>query len=221
MQGQNKKLLAIYDGLFDHYGPQDWWPAQTHLEMIVGAILVQAVSWRNVEKALANLKDEKVLNFEALSSLPTQQLELLIRPSGFYQEKTKKLKAFLEHLGGNYSGSLDSFLRQDLSQLREELLSIYGVGPETADSIILYAAGRPIFVIDTYTHRLFTRMGLIDGGYNYRKIQLFFMDNLPLEAPLYSEYHALIVRHSATTCRKNPLCASCVIVKMCQMGRSV
>jgi endonuclease-3 related protein len=215
-----KKLLTIYERLLNCYGPQGWWPAKSRLEMAVGAILVQSTSWKNVEKAMANLKSEGVLDLRALYDLPAERLERLLRPSGFYKAKTKKLKAFVEHLHHNYGSSLDSFLGQDLRGLRDELLSIYGVGPETADSIILYGAGKPIFVVDAYTHRLFSRIGLADGGYDYRKLQLLFMDNLTSDVALFNEYHALIVRHSAATCRKRPLCQGCVINKMCEFGRS-
>ena len=221
MPDLKKQLLSIYQMLLDRYGPQGWWPAESKTEVIVGAILTQSTSWKNVEKALTNLKEAAVLDLKSLYNLSDRQLEKMIRPSGFYKVKTKRLKAFVEHLYRDHEGSLDSFLRQDLFTLRNELLSIYGVGPETADAIILYAAAKPIFVVDAYAHRLFSRLGLIDEGYDYRKMQFFFMGNLPQEVALFAEYHALIVCHSVTTCRKTPLCGRCAIVRMCCFGRSV
>ncbi|MCP4754483.1 MAG: hypothetical protein GY866_26675, partial [Proteobacteria bacterium] len=172
------KLERIYQLLFDRYGPQHWWPADESFEMIVGAILTQSTAWTNVEKAIANLKLAGALNPASLRQIPVDQLAQLIRPSGYYNVKARKLKAFAEQLEEHHD-SLDEMLAPDLVELRQLLLSIYGIGPETADSIILYAAKKPIFVIDAYTHRIMHRLGLNSDFGNYATLQALFMDNLP------------------------------------------
>ena len=159
--------MTLYDRLYTAYGPQNWWPADTPFEVIIGAILVQATAWGNVVKAINNLKAANLLTPKRLGKVPQAQLETLIRPSGYYRVKAKKVRAFLEHLRKSHNNRLDSLFENDLPNLRKELLSIYGVGEETADSILLYAAKKPIFVVDAYTHRLLTRLGWIAGKYHY------------------------------------------------------
>lgn len=208
------RLLDIYGRLLDHYGPQGWWPAETPFEMIVGAILTQAVSWANVERALSNLKAEGVLNPEGLRRIPEERLAELIHPAAYYNVKARKLKAFTEFLYRRYDGELQRLLSLELLPLRQELLSIYGIGPETADSIILYAAGKPIFVVDAYTCRIVKRLKLGVGS-DYRAAQALFMDNLPHDIQLFQEYHALLVRLGKENCRREPRCADCTLAALC------
>ncbi len=210
----NRKLERIYQLLFDRYGPQHWWPADEPFEMIVGAILTQSTAWTNVEKAIANLKQAGVLNPLSLRQIPVEQLTELIRPSGYYNAKARKLKAFAEQLEEHHD-SLDEMLAPALVELRQKLLSIYGIGPETADSIILYAAKKPIFVIDAYTHRIMDHLGLNSDFGNYATLQALFMDNLPHNESIFNEYHALFVRHGKESCRKTPACNDCCLSEMC------
>ena len=209
------KLLKLYDRLKAAYGLQAWWPAETPFEVIVGAILVQSTAWRNVVKAIDNLRDADLLTPPRLGEISQTELEELVRPSGYFRVKAKKLRAFLMHLEGHHNYRLDSLFASDVFTLREELLSIYGIGNETADSIILYAAEKPIFVIDSYTHRLLSRLGWIAGKYDYDKLQTIFMDSLPHDVDLFGEFHALIDRHSSRVCRKTPRCDVCSIRDEC------
>lgn len=210
-----KKLLKLYDSLYAAYGPQNWWPAESSFEVIIGAILVQSTAWNNVAQAIDNLKTAQLLTPERLGECPQHVLEALIRPSGYYRGKAKKIQAFLKHLRHYYGNCLDALLAKDLASLRTELLTIYGIGEETADSILLYAAGKPIFVVDAYTYRLFTRLGWTEGKYHYGKLQNIFMSALPKETALFNEYHALIVRHGKTTCSKTPKCSACALSRQC------
>jgi endonuclease-3 related protein len=208
-------LLAAYQLLCDRYGPQHWWPADTPLEMIIGAILTQSAAWTNVEKAIANLKANGSLSVEWLRSLPRDELARLIRPSGYYNVKARKIRAFVDWLADEYGGDLDALFALDSAELRNELLSVHGVGEETADSIILYGAHQPIFVIDAYTRRIITRLGLAPQPETYAAFQALFMGNLPHDEALFNEYHALLVQHGKTVCRKNPLCADCCLSHLC------
>jgi len=208
-------LIDIYQSLFQQYGPQHWWPAESPLEMIVGAILTQSAAWTNVEKAIHNLKASRNLSIEGLRSLPQDELARLIYPSGYYNVKARKVKAFVDWLADRYGGDLDRLFALDIAAMREELLSVHGVGEETADSVILYAAHQPIFVIDAYTRRIITRLGLAPQKETYASFQALFMDNLPHDEALLNEYHALLVQHGKTVCRKNPLCADCSLNRLC------
>ncbi len=210
-----QNLEQIYQRLFDHYGPQQWWPADEPFEVIVGAILTQSAAWGNVEKAINNLKKVGGLNPDALRQLPVEELANLIYPSGYYNVKAHKLKAFAQRLGESYGDSLQKMFALDVPQLRSELLSVYGIGQETADSIILYAAQRPIFVIDAYTHRIMDRLGMNPNKGNYAALQALFMDSLPLDERLFNEYHALFVRHGKETCKKSPHCHRCCLSDLC------
>ena len=210
------KLLKLYGQLKSAYGSQGWWPAETPFEVIIGAILVQSTAWRNVVNAIDNLKDAQLLTPSKLGAVPQPQLEELVRPSGYFRVKAKKLKAFLTHLEIHHHYRLDSLFAADVFALREELLSIYGIGNETADSIILYAAEKPIFVIDAYTHRLLSRLGWIAGKYDYDQLQAIFMEALPHDVVLFNEFHALIDRHSSGICRKTPRCEECILRDECQ-----
>ena len=207
---QNRSLLKIYDLLYRKFGPRHWWPGNTRLEIIIGAILTQNTAWANVEKAIRNLKKERVLNAKALSAIPEKTLAELIRPSGYYNIKAGRIKNFLKFLNTHYNGSLAGMFGTDLYKLKEELLSVKGIGQETADSILLYAGNKPIFVVDAYTKRIFSRHGFISKNVEYKKIQSLFMDNLRQDARLFNEFHALIVELGKTTCKsKKPLCDIC------------
>jgi endonuclease III related protein len=211
-------LTAIYERLFDRYGPQHWWPGETQFEVIIGAILTQSTAWTNVEKAIANLKAADALDPESLHSISTDELAMLIRPSGYYNAKAVKLKAFVERLNREHGGSLDKLFALDTSDLRKELLSIHGIGPETADSILLYAAHRPVFVIDAYTKRIIGRLGLASSSDSYEAFQQLFMDNLLHDKRLFNEFHALLVRHGKDVCRKKPKCEGCCLAGLSKKG---
>jgi endonuclease-3 related protein len=210
-----EKLLNLYEYLYAEYGAQNWWPAKTPFEVSIGAILVQSTAWENVVKAINNLKAVDILTPERLGEIPQTELETLIRPSGYYRVKAKKIRAFLEHLRAHHQNRLALLFARETSALRKELLSIYGIGEETADSILLYAAEKPIFVVDAYTHRLFTRLGWVNGKYHYDRLQRIFMSSLPPDVQFFNEYHALIVRHGKETCRKRPRCEGCVLRQQC------
>lgn len=203
-------LAAYYSSLFSAFGPQGWWPGKTRFEVITGAILTQNTAWTNVEKAIRNLREKRVLCPERMRALSHDELASLIRPAGYFNIKAKRLRSFLDHLHFEHKGSLDKLLKQESQKLRRELLSINGIGPETADSIILYAAVRPEFVVDAYTKRIFERHGLVESGAGYDDVKALFMENLPPDARLFNEYHALIVRTGKDFCRpREPRCASC------------
>ncbi|MFH1651082.1 MAG: hypothetical protein ABID87_03115 [Chloroflexota bacterium] len=208
-------LLRIHHRLLDRYGPQHWWPADEPFEVIVGAILTQSAAWTNVEKAIDNLKAAGALSPEKLAALPESEIARLVRPSGYYQVKARKLQAFARWLRKNCGSDLDRLFTADVSTLRERLLGIYGIGPETADSIILYAAGKPVFVIDTYTRRIFNRLGLAPDRDSYAAYQQLFMAHLPADAALFNEYHALLVCLGKNTCRPRPRCGECCLRDLC------
>ena len=212
-------LFTIYQLLYDRYGPQHWWPAESPLEMIVGAILTQSAAWTNVEKAIHNLKASADLSIEGLQCLPQGELARLIHPSGYYNVKARKIRVFVDWLAEEYGSDLDKLFALDTAQLRNELLSVHGVGEETADSIILYAARQPIFVIDAYSRRIIARLGLAPHEETYAAYQGLFMDNLPHDETLCNEYHALLVQHGKSVCRKKPLCADCCLSRLCPSTR--
>ncbi|MBT9159332.1 MAG: endonuclease III domain-containing protein [Dehalococcoidia bacterium] len=211
-----QSLEQIYRRLLDRYGLQHWWPADEPFEVIIGAILTQSAAWANVEQAIINLKEAGALNPATLNRIPIDDLARFIHPSGYYNAKARKIKAFVERLGASYGGSLEGMLALDIDALRRELLSIYGIGQETADSIILYAARKPIFVIDAYTRRIMSRIGLTADEGNYAALQALFMENLPSDEKLYNEYHALLVRHGKEACKTSPLCHHCCLSDLCQ-----
>lgn len=205
-------LVDIYDRLLTSYGPQDWWPANSRFEIMVGAILTQNTAWTNVEKAIQNLKRQKALKLDAILSLSEQELAELIRPSGYFNVKAKRLK----HYCAWYSeqGEYRMLKQFNTNQLRNALLSVNGVGPETADDILLYAFERPVFVIDTYTRRLFKRLGVIQSDEPYETLRLAFEDTLGRDdAALFNEYHALIVRHEKERCSNKKDCPHCFVEK--------
>jgi len=211
----SQALLNIYHQLMARYGPQYWWPAPEPFEIIVGAILTQSAAWGNVEKAIANLKAAKVLSPKALRRLTLPEVARLIRPCGYYNAKALKLKSFAYWLGEHYDDNLSKLFANNTDHLRQQLLSIHGIGQETADSIILYAANKPIFVIDAYTRRIINRIGLAPVGNSYPAYQTLFMDNLPTDARLFNEYHALLVCLAKSVCRSRPLCQQCCLNNIC------
>lgn len=203
-------LEEIYRRMVEHFGPQHWWPGETPFEIMVGAILTQNTNWQNVEKAIANLKAADVLNLPAMAALTTEELADHIRPAGYYNIKAGRLQNLFAMIAENWNNDLDYLLQQPASTLREQLLSVKGIGPETADSMLLYAAGKPIFVVDAYTHRILTRHEIISEEYDYFQIQELFMDNLQEDAALFNEYHALLVQMGKQFCKKSkPQCNEC------------
>jgi endonuclease-3 related protein len=209
-------LQKIYHQLLDAYGPQHWWPAEEPFEVMVGAILTQSAAWRNVEKAIANLKLAKALSPQALRRFSLSELCVLIRPCIYYNVKARKLKALADWLGEYCQDNLSKLFANSTAQLRQQLLSVWGIGEETADSILLYAANKPVFVIDAYTRRIINRIGLAPDSRSYTAYQSLFMDNLPPDATLFNEYHALLVRLGKDVCRKQPLCPQCCLRNICR-----
>lgn len=203
------KLEDIFNRLFQCYGPRHWWPGDTTFEIIVGAILTQNTNWSNVEKAISNLKQHDLLCPEKLTPLPQEQLAELIRPAGYFNIKAKRLKNLLTWLADTHDGNLNALKDLSTDTLREQLLAIKGIGPETADSICLYAFEKPIFVVDTYTARVFGRHGLIEPGSDYEQIQQLFMSYLEKDAGLFNEFHALIVQVGKEHCKPKPRCKGC------------
>ena len=210
------ELDTLFRLLLDAYGPRSWWPAETPFEVCVGAILTQNTNWGNVEKAIANLKLAGALTPERLRLLPEDELAALIRPSGYFNIKGRRLKSLVSHLFERYDGSLDAMFDRPWRELREELLGVSGIGRETADSLLLYAGHQPTFVVDAYTKRLFSRLGLIGAEAGYEELRALFMENLPADVLLYNEYHALIVQHAKERCRKTPVCGGCPLAVRCR-----
>lgn len=202
-------LDDVYQKLSASFGPQHWWPGETPFEIIVGAILTQNTNWTNVEKAIANLKAAGCLTPQALRWISPARLARLIRPSGYFNIKARRLKNFIVFLFAEYGGSIERMAKEELSVLRPKILSVNGIGPETADSILLYALNKPIFVVDAYTRRLLTRHRLVEGDADYHSMQMLFMEALRQDVQLYNEYHALIVSLGKHFCRPNPRCESC------------
>jgi endonuclease-3 related protein len=207
------KLTEIYELLYEYFGPQHWWPGQSTLEIIVGAVLTQNTNWGNVEKAINNLKATKSLSTQRLYNMNIHELAQLIRPAGYYNLKAGRLKNFINCLVEDFNGELHTLRELDTQTLREKLLSIKGIGPETADSILLYAFEKPVFVVDAYTARMATRHGLIESA-DYETLRDLFQSNLPPEIRLFNEYHALLVRVGKEFCRPRPKCASCPLEKL-------
>jgi endonuclease III related protein len=213
------RLLQIYQRLLDAFGPQHWWPAETPFEVMVGAVLVQNTNWQNVKKAIENLRQADLLEPHALLAVPVEELEALIRPAGYFRIKAGRLRSLLRYFVEQYDGSLEAMFGRPLDVLREELLAVHGIGPETADSILLYAGQLPAFVVDAYTHRVFARHGWIEYEADYHAIQDYFQSGLPDDVPLWNEYHALLVHLGKHFCHKTrPLCAECPLSEMLPEG---
>ena len=209
MSNVTSQLLHIYDALIEHYGPQGWWPADSKTETIIGTILVQHTAWKNVERAMAKLKAENLLDFRAIHDLEPTTLAKIIQPAGTPTVKARRLQAFAAWLGARHGFKLDSMSATPPDLLRRELLAINGVGPETADCILLYAAEQAVFVVDTYTRRVLSRHFLADSNWGYDQVKDLFEANLPRDVRLFNEFHALLVEVGKRHCRKAPICANC------------
>jgi endonuclease-3 related protein len=210
IRGREKKLRAVYERLYDALGPSGWWPGETPLEVMVGAILTQNTSWGNVEKALDRLKQAGALSLPVLHETPEEQLAEWVRPAGYFRVKARRLKNFTRFLMEECAGRIEALADRDRDSLREGLLTVQGIGPETADSILLYGLGMPTFVVDAYTYRIFSRHGLVSEEADYETLRSFFEEALTPEAGLFNEYHALIVRTGKKYCRKrDPRCGEC------------
>lgn len=214
MSSTSSQLLSFYDTLLSHFGPQNWWPGDTPYEVMVGAILTQNTNWKNVAKAIANLKQAHLLDPDRLLELNHEHLAALIKPAGYFNIKAKRLRNFLSWFIDRFDGDVESAQQLDTDSLRTELLSIKGIGPETADSILLYGLGKLIFVVDTYTCRILWRHHLLDEDIDYAHVQEIFTDALPAELQIYNEYHALLVALGKTYCRPRPRCATCPLRKL-------
>lgn len=205
----------VYRLLYARFGPAGWWPAPTPFEVCLGAILTQNTSWSNVEKTLQGLRARGLLSHRAMFPLRTAAIARLIQPSGTFRVKARRVRAFLDFYEAAYGGLAERMRAEPTGSLRAALLEVHGIGPETADCIVLYAAGLPSFVVDAYTRRVFKRLGLLRGDETYDEVQRFFHDRLPADAALFNEYHALIVRFAKEICRPRPLCGSCPLEHVC------
>ena len=201
--------MEIFDKLLKAFGPRHWWPGDTPFEVMVGAILTQNTSWKNVEKAIQKLKARKVLTPEGIHRLKTSDLASLIRSSGFYRIKADRLKAFVDFLFEEFEGKIERMKKEPLEGLRKRLLEVKGIGQETADSILLYALQKPMFVVDAYTRRVLARHGMISNKTSYEEVQKLFMRHLPTDEELFNEYHALLVHVAKSVCKKIPKCDIC------------
>ncbi|MBU0650706.1 endonuclease III domain-containing protein [bacterium] len=204
-------LYEIYTVLRNHFGPQNWWPGDSAFEIIVGAVLTQNTNWQNVERAINNLKAKNSLSIDKIYKMKHDDLAEIIKPAGYFNVKAKRLKNVIVFIVEKYHGDLDKMFSQDLYVLREELLGINGVGEETADSLLLYAGEKPIFVVDAYTRRLVERHKFLKQGCSYKEIQNFFMKNLKHDVELFNEYHALVVALGKEFCKTKPQCAKCPV----------
>ena len=209
MNTLSDKLNQIYKLLLKAYGPQKWWPAESSLEVMVGAVLTQNTNWQGVEKAIANLKRVNLLDPHKLKAIPTEELSRLIKPAGYFNLKARRLKNLIGMVVEAYGGDLAAMGQTETVQLRQELFLVNGVGPETADSILLYAFHRPIFVVDTYTYRVTNRHALVEEEVNYQALQDFFMQHLPLDVDMFNEYHALLVKVGKLHCKRKARCEGC------------
>ena len=213
-------VRLVYDRLFDAHGPQGWWPGDGPFDVIVGAILTQNTNWTNVEKALDALRDADVWSLKAIHRTKRDELATLIRPSGYFNQKARKLHEFAALVEDDFHGELDQLLGLPMYELRSRLLGIWGIGEETADDIVLYAANKPSFVIDTYTRRIVDRLGWRVEGTKYADYQSLFTERLPQDATLYNEYHALLDHHASEVCRPTPRCDECCLLEVCLTGKS-
>lgn len=205
------RLLRIFELLLARFGPRHWWPGDTPLEIMVGAILTQNTAWRNVERAIDNMKAADLMDITRIHEISEKELANIIKPSGFFNIKSRRLKTFMAFLMDEYGGRIESLEFVTQETLRHQFLSLSGIGPETADSILLYALERPVFVVDAYTKRFLKLHRISDGEEDYHKVQEFFTSNLPSDTALFNEFHALIVRLCQTHCKKTPHCVGCAL----------
>lgn len=218
--GACAKLMRIYRLLLRRFGHRGWWPGETRFEVMIGAVLTQNTNWGNVEKAIGEMKRRGLLEPEALADANVREVEKAVRSSGYFRQKAGRVRGFAKYLAEEYDSDLDSLFARPLPELRHELLSLDGIGPETADSILLYAGEKPVFVVDAYTRRAFARIGLVREDASYDELQGFFEENLPRDVELYKDYHAQIVELGKTYCRKrNPLCEECPVRRSCKTGK--
>lgn len=215
-QRSHPRIRHAYRTLLAHHGPQGWWPAETPFEVMVGAVLVQNTAWKNVERAIANLREAGALSAGKLLALPEAELAQLIRPAGYFNVKAKRLR----HLVKWYRerGGMDRLKYRSTASLREALLAVHGVGRETADDILLYAFHRPVFVVDAYTRRLYERLGVMDGNEGYESLRGLTEEALSGSVPDMNEWHALIVAHGKDICRPRPLCGQCPLRDRCDFA---
>jgi endonuclease-3 related protein len=202
-------FMEIFDKLLKAFGPRHWWPGESPFEVMVGAILTQNTSWKNVEKAIEKLKARSVLTPEGIHRLKTSDLASLIRSSGFYRIKADRLKSFVDFLFEEFEGKIERMKKEPAESLRKRLLEVKGIGQETADSILLYALQKPMFVVDAYTRRVLSRHGMISNRDSYEEVQKLFMRHLPPDEKLFNEYHALLVHVAKSACKKIPQCDIC------------
>lgn len=207
--------MVIFEQLLHRYGSRHWWPGETPFEVCVGAILTQNTSWDNVEKAITNLKAQGALTPDNIAQLSPEELASLIKPAGYFNVKARRLQAFVSFVQTEAGGDLDRLFQGDWRTLRDRLLTVHGIGPETADSILLYAGNKPSFVVDAYTRRIFSRLGLVLQTIGYEELRSFFVSALPTDVALFNEYHALIVEHGKQVCRARPRCAECCLAVLC------
>lgn len=208
----SRRLLRLYRLMENHFGPTHWWPGDTPFEIALGAILTQNTAWTHVEKAIGQLKHAGLMHPQRLLDAPVELLEKAVRPSGYYRQKAERLRAFTAYLVNGYGGSMKRMALRDAKMLRRELLAIKGIGPETADDILLYACGKPVFVVDTYTRRMLSRHGIADEKSPYESLRGLFEGHLPHEVALFQEYHGLIVFTGKDFCRGRPRCEDCPLL---------
>jgi len=209
-----EQLRDIYQRMHHAYGPQNWWPADTPFEVMVGAILTQNTAWTNVEKAIVNLKQASLLNPRTIAESEHERVAEAIRPAGYFNVKTQRLKAFCSYLLDQ--GGENALAARETAQLRQELLAVHGIGPETADDVLLYAFDRPVFVIDAYTRRLLSRIGLITGDEPYDSLRTGIETALGEDVQMFNQYHALIVQHAKVSCRNKAVCEGCCLTSICK-----
>ena len=214
-------LTEVYERLYTEFGPQHWWPGESPFEIMVGAVLVQNTSWKNVEVAIENLIEAGVMDPQQLLRLPIEELQELIRPAGYFRLKAGRLRNLLRLIVEDYEGSVERMRSTNLEKLREDLLAVNGIGPETADSILLYALDLPTAVVDAYTHRVLNRHGWIDEDADYYRLKELVEDSMPREVALFNEFHALMVRVGRLHCRKTPKCETCPLFDMLPDGQIV
>lgn len=217
MQSTQDLLMQIYHTLLEHFGPRGWWPGESRLEVIIGAVLTQAVAWKNVTRAIDNLKSAQLIDIAAILSINEEDLAQHIKPALYHRQKARKLKALVTFIAAEYNGDLDVMFSESLPVLRKKLLKVWGIGPETADSILLYAGDKTVFVVDTYTKRIFYRLGMVDENISYQEMQEYVQNNIPLDLYIYNEYHALLVGLGANYCKKSiPRCSQCPLQNLCK-----
>jgi endonuclease-3 related protein len=217
----NTTLQHFYDLMSAHHGKTHWWPGETPFEICIGAILVQNTAWSNVEKAIRNLKREKLLSPHAMLAADLETLEAALRPSGYFRQKALRVRLFCQHLVDHYDGRVEQMAKRPLAELRPELLALKGIGPETADDILLYACEKPVFVVDAYTRRMFSRHGLVPGDIKYEALRSFFEENLAHDVETFKEYHGLIVWTGKDFCKSRPNCEGCPLQVTLKRGQPV